>query len=174
MKQAQKAESQELWAPFLPRGQIIPRPLTNYVVWLIGQEEWISRVTAGRGILRMLTFGKESTLTGNLVRENNQGHKVWGVRSAKGSKECPRSNAEQGPRTAVLRTCHPVSPVLEGVPFIGQKLDIVKKRKPQASYPRGETEPWVMYSSSKRKDAASGGWYMKTSEWRRMPVRGAG
>lgn len=129
MKQAQKAESQELWARFLPRGQIIPGPFTNYVIWLIWQEEWISRVTAGRGILRMFIFGKESVLTGNLVGENNQGHKVWGVRSAKGSKECPRSNAEQGPRTAVLRTCHPFLTIVRRNPIYRPKAGHRKEKK---------------------------------------------
>lgn len=58
------------------RGQVIPGPFTNYAVWLIWWEEWVSRATAGRGILRRLIFGKESMLTENSVRENDHGHEV--------------------------------------------------------------------------------------------------
>lgn len=126
------------------------------------------------GILRMLIFGEDSMLTENLIREKYKGHKVWRVRSAKGSREYPRSNAEQGPRTAVPRTRHPTSPVLGGIPFIGQKLDIVKERKPQASYPRGETEPWVMHSSE--RECRSGMWRMKRNasqeSWESAPCLG--
>lgn len=55
--------------------------------------------------------------------------------------------------TIVPRTGHPSSSALGGTPFIGQRLDTVKERKPQTLYTREETEPLVTYSTI-REDAA--------------------
>ena len=91
-RQKAKRSESPTYLPHITHGsQIIPGPFTNNALWLIWWE-WISRPKADRGTLMLLIFEKLSTLTENLVRHNDQSHKVQRLRLAKGNEECS-SNA---------------------------------------------------------------------------------